>query len=210
MHSSLSPIGTLTIRKGIQVAGRFYVRQAASLSWKLRNALRWAYIKGELAWRVGRPLAKTLGLMTAVGELRAIHYSQGGVATNYGVLSRRVVTTAFCELMVDQLITETSVWGDFKFHDSGVGTTGALIGDTGIETTDGEGRATGTQVEATSVIYRSVGTIAYTTTKAITEHGLFNDATAGTLLDRHVFGAVNVVNGDSIEFTYSMTVTAGG
>jgi len=31
-----------------------------------------------------------------------------------------------------------------------------------------------------------------------------------TLLDRTLFSAVNVVNGDSIEFTYTLTVTAGG
>jgi hypothetical protein len=80
-----------------------------------------------------------------------------------------------------------------------------------METTDGESRATGTQVEGASAnIYKSVGTIAYTTTKAITEHGLFNDATAGTLMDRTKFAAVNVVSGDSIEFTYQLTVSAGG
>ena len=106
--------------------------------------------------------------------------------------------------------TETSVFGDFKFHDSGVGTTAEAAGDTGIETTDGESRATGTQTESASNAYRSVGTISYTTTKAITEHGLFNDASAGTLMDRSVFAAINVVNGDSIQFTYTLTLTAGG
>jgi len=121
-----------------------------------------------------------------------------------------VVTTAFVSFVVDQLQTETSVFGDFKFHDSGVGTTAENAGDTIIETTDGESRATGTQTEASATVYKSVGTIAYTTSKAITEHGLFNDATAGTLMDRTVFSAINVVSGDSVEFTYQLTVSAGG
>jgi hypothetical protein len=90
-----------------------------------------------------------------------------------------------------------------------VGTTAENAADTAMETTDGESRVTGTQTEASANQYRSVGTISYSTTKAITEHGLFNDASAGTLMDRTVFSAVNVVNGDSIQFTYTLTVNSG-
>ena len=133
-----------------------------------------------------------------------------GHKTNLGVLSYRVVTNAFVNFVVDQLQTETSVFGDFKYHDSGVGTTAEAAGDTGIETTDGESRATGTQTESAANAYRSVGTISYTTTKAITEHMLFNDPTAGTGMDRSVFSAINVVNLDSIQFTYTLTLTSGG
>lgn len=135
---------------------------------------------------------------------------QNGIKTDYGIVAYRVVTTAFVSFVVDQLQTETSVFGDFKFHDSGVGTTAENAADTAIETTDGESRATGTQTESAANAYRSVGTISYTSTKAITEHGLFNDASAGTLMDRSVFSAINVVNGDSIQFTYTITLSAGG
>ena len=151
-----------------------------------------------------------VGLLVAIGKLEAILIKSDGTKVKYGVLSRRVVTSAFVNFVVDQLQTETSVFGDFKYHDSGVGTTAEASGDTGIETTDGESRATGTQTESAANAYRSVGTISYTTTKAITEHGLFNDSSAGTLMDRSVFSAINVVNGDSIQFTYTLTLTAGG
>jgi hypothetical protein len=126
------------------------------------------------------------------------------------VLDYRVVTNAFVAFVVDQLQTETSVFGDFKYHDAGVGTTDPVAGDTGIETTDGESRVAGTQTESSAPVYVSVGTISYTSTKAITEHGLFNDATTGTLMDRSEFAAINVVSGDSIQFTYSLTLSAGG
>jgi len=156
-------------------------------------------------------LAKTLGMNHMLGALYATLQKADGSIVNYGLVSTNLVTDAFVEFMVDQLQAETSVWGDFKFHDSGVGVTGAAVGDTDIETTDGETRPTGTQVEGASAeIYRSVGTIAYTTTKAITEHGLFSIVTAGTMMDHHVFAAINVVNGDSISFTYELTCTAGG
>lgn len=182
----------------------------APLAWQLSNRVNWKYIKGWLAEYVLAPLAKQSGVLVSLGKLEAVLIKADGTRVNYGVLSRRVVTTAFVNFVVDQLQTETSVFGDFKFHDSGVGTTAENASDTAIETTDGESRATGTQTESAANAYRSVGTISYTTTKAITEHGLFNDVTAGTLMDRSVFSAINVVNGDSIQFTYTLTLTAGG
>src|SRR5688572_27849069 len=182
----------------------------ASLKWQISNRFNLKYFKGWLAEKVGMPIAQKLGVMVALGKLEATVIKADGTKVHYGILSRRVVTDAFVAFVVDQLQTETSVFGDFKFHDSGVGATAEAAGDTGIQTTDGESRATGTQTESAANAYRSVGTISYTTTKAITEHGLFNDATAGTLMDRSVFSAINVVNGDSIQFTYTLTLTAGG
>lgn len=173
------------------------------LLWKLRNFRN--LLRG---WRV--PVALLLKIPTVYGELFPVLIRKDGTRISLGLASLRVVTTAFVDLMVDQLIAESSVWGDFKYHDSGVGTTAAAITDTDIETTDGEARASGTQAENAHNIYESVGTIAYTTTKAITEHGLFNASTGVTLMDRHVFSAINVENGDSIEFTYRLTCTAGG
>lgn len=180
-----------------------------SLSWQIANRLNPTYIKGWIAENVVARIARYFGLLAAIGKLEATLIRADGTKVNYGVLSRRVVTTAFVNFVTDQLQTETSVFGDFKYHDSGVGTTAENASDTAIETTDGESRATGTQTESAANAYRSVGTISYTTTKAITEHGLFNDVTAGTLMDRSVFAAINVVNGDSIQFTYTLTLTAG-
>lgn len=181
-----------------------------SLKWVLSNRFNLKYIKGWIAENVVMPIAKAFGVLTALGKLEAVLIKADGTKVAYGVLSRRVVTTAFVNFVTDQLQTETSVFGDFKFHDSGVGTTAENAADTAMETTDGESRATGTQTESAANAYRSVGTISYTTTKAITEHGLFNDVSAGTLMDRSVFSAINVVNGDSIQFTYTLTISAGG
>ena len=46
-------------------------------------------------------------------------------------------------------------------------------------------------------------------TAAIVEHGIFSQAATGggTLLDRSVFSAINVASGDSIQFTYDLTLT---
>lgn len=180
------------------------------LEWKLRNTLRWVYLWGWATNGAARAFSQLTGIPTMTAELRALLIRADGSKVDYGVLGRRLVTTAFVNFVTDQLQTETSVFGDFKYHDSGVGTTAENAGDTAIETTDGESRATGTQTESAANAYRSVGTISYTTTKAITEHGLFNDSSAGTLMDRTVFAAINVVNGDSIAFTYTLTISSGG
>lgn len=202
MESRLAPSGKLAVKK---------IRaQGPGLGWQLRNWLRWSAIKGVLGVKVVVPLARLFGIMAGYGRLEAVLHRADGSVVRYGVLSYKMITTAFVNFVTDQLQTETSVFGDFKFHDSGVGTTDPAITDTGIETTDGESRATGTQTEAAANAYQSVGTISYTTTKAITEHGLFNDASAGTLMDRSEFAAINVVSGDSIQFTYTLTLTAGG
>ena len=185
-------------------------KRGPGLGWKLRNMTRPNYIKTAIGWHFIVPLANKFGIMTTMGQVRAVLHRADGSVIDYGVLGRAVITTAWAEFFVDQLQAESTVIGDLKFHDSGIGITAAVIGDTDIETTDAESRATGTQVESTSVIYESVGTIAYTSGLAITEHGIFTASTGVTLCDRTVFAAINVVNGDSIQFTYDYTVATGG
>jgi len=130
----------------------------------------------------------------------------------YSLILFGIVTTAGVNYMASDFASGgvTPTISGMKFHDSGIGTTAAVIGDTDIETTDAEARVTGTPSNPTANQYRTIGTIAYTTTKAITEWGLFSALTAGTLWDRRVFSAINVVSGDSIQFTYTLTVNAGG
>lgn len=204
MESLIGFQGGLTTRKISR-------NRRPDFSWQLRQAVRLDRVRGLLAVTVAKSMAK-LGFTAITSQLSAVHIDgRTGIRTQYGVVSRRVVTTAFVDFMVDQLQAETSTWGDFKFHDSGVGATAAAIGDTDIQTTDGEARVTGTQLEgATANIYKTVGTITYTTTKSIVEHGLFNIVTGGTLMDRSVFASIGVDNTDQIEFTYELTCTAGG
>jgi hypothetical protein len=190
------------------VTAKLIKRERAPLSWRVSNTMRQSYLVGWLGYQVGHLYTKVFGAPVMLGKLEAV-VIRNGQRIDYGVLGYRVVTTAFVGYVTDQLQTETSTFGDFKFHDGGVGVTAEAIGNTTMETTDGESRATGTQTESAANAYQSVGTIAYTSTKAVTEHGLFNDSSAGTLMDRTVFSAINVVSGDSIQFTYTLTLTAG-
>jgi hypothetical protein len=98
--------------------------------------------------------------------------------------------------------------------------------DTALTSPAGTARVSGTQSNPSSNQYRSVATISFTSTLSIVEWGLFSASTAGTLWDRRWFnnaGApattatgsltpnpIGVNSGDSIVFTYTLTVNAGG
>ena len=199
--STLRPSGRLQVRK--------IKAPRAPWRWYLSNWTRWGAIKGLIAVKLVAPFARKFGIATITGKLEATLIRADGSVIRYGVLGYRQVTTAFVNFVVDNLITDTTEFGDFKYHDSGEGVTGENITDVDIETTDGESRATGTQVEDDADDYQSVGTITYSSTKAITEHGLFSQASGATLMDRTVFSVINVVDTDSIQFTYTINIPAG-
>lgn len=150
------------------------------------------------------------GIMTEVyGFLGAKVIRADGTIEDRGLISVKKVTTAFRDRIVDSLQNQTTTPIDtFKYHGSGTGTTAEANTDTAL-VTEVETRATGTQTEGASAnIYRSIGTVSYTASRAVTEHGLFSASTSGTLMDRSVFAAINVGNGDSIQFTYEITFNA--
>ena len=106
----------------------------------------------------------------------------------------------------------------FNFHGIGLGTTGAAVGDTDVETElttqyiVNSTRATGAQTQPSVNVYQSLATNTVDATVAITEQGLLTSATvgSGTLFDRHTFSAINLVSGNTLETTYQGTFAAGG
>lgn len=137
------------------------------------------------------------------------------------ICRNRCVTDAFVADVVDALQGSATPYGtfdDYKYHHSGEGTGDEAVGDTALGTPREDARDVGTQIEgATANVYKSVATTTYTGTYAITEHGLFNGAGSGgppvtgaTLMDRTKFSAINVVATNQIEWTFTITFTAGG
>jgi hypothetical protein len=95
----------------------------------------------------------------------------------------------------------------------GIGVGGAVVADTTLGTESAPTTAGGRTVSVsetrvttsvTNDTYQVVGTVTAISTLAITEAGLFDAVTAGNLLIRSVFSAVNVVSGDSIAFTVGL------
>lgn len=168
--------------------------------WKLKNLPH--RLRG---WREE---AKRLAKIGVNAELSARVRHPGGEWVDLGVASRRVITTVGAGFIVDafQNLVELEA---MNYHDSGTGTNAESASDTALQSPAGPARQAGVQSEGTSVQYKTVATITYTTTQTITEHGIFSAATSGVLLDRSVFSGISVVNGSQIEFTYTLTVSTG-
>jgi len=149
-------------------------------------------------------------LLTAQKRVRGDDGEYHDVPGEVRIVENKKVTQAFVEYVVDQLQTETSTFGDFKYHDSGTGTSSESPSDTALGTPTGIARATGTQTEdsASASTYVSVATITYDSSYAVTEHGLFNAASSGTLMDRTKFAALNMSSGEQIQFTFSIQFSA--
>lgn len=143
------------------------------------------------------------------GFLSARVIRASGEVVNLGVVSTKLITTAFRNYMVDSLQNSSTYPMDaFSYHGCGTGTTAEANTQTALVTEVGS-RVDGTQTEGASAnIYRSVATITPGGSYAITEHGIFSASTSGTMMDRSVFSAINVGASDSIEFTYEATFNA--
>lgn len=145
-----------------------------------------------------------------ITHLQAHHYDADGNLKGHHDLGSGLVTTAGVNLLAADYSNTTATLKLANYHDSGTGTTAAAIGDTGLQTGTGNARVSGTQSNPSSGQYRTVATLSYTASAAITEWGLFTASSSGTMWDHKVFSAINVANGDSIQFTYTLTCTAGG
>lgn len=101
----------------------------------------------------------------------------------------------------------------FTFIAIGTGATAAAAGDTALQTeisTGGGARAAGTASRVTTDVTNDTAQVVltynFTSSFAVTESGLLNASSAGVLLARQVFSAINVVNGDSLQITWKIDV----
>jgi hypothetical protein len=153
-----------------------------------------------------------------VARLYATVTRADGRVERLGLLSTKLVTDAGVAFLVDDWDNNGTDLTTLNFHGCGTGTNAENQTDTTLQTESTTAlnpdstRATGTRSQPAANQYRSVGTVTFDASAAITEHGLLSQAATGggTLWDRSVFSAINVASGDSIQFTYTVTLSAGG
>lgn len=90
----------------------------------------------------------------------------------------------------------------------GTGAVAAALGNTTLGTELARVALTSTTVSTNTIQYActfAAGTPAGT--NALTEAGLFNAASAGTMLCRTVFAAINKAPGDSLTITWTITIS---
>lgn len=133
-----------------------------------------------------------------------------GWLENCGRVSCGKVTTAFRDYNATNFVTDATTFGDFKFHRPGTNATTDLNTDTAL-ITDAGLEATGNQTNPTASTYQSVGTVTADSTETWQEHSIRNatGAAGGTMLDRSLISpTVAVVNLDTVQFTYVLTLNA--
>ena len=108
--------------------------------------------------------------------------------------------------------TGAAVNGNAAYTSGGTSTRMEGLADTALSAAAGTARVLGTPSNPAANQYRSIATIPFTSTLALVEWGLFSALTVGTMWDHRIFtaGVVNVSNGYSITFQYTLTIPAGG
>ncbi len=196
-----------------------YENKPARSMWRMRTL---AFLRDNInpaipRWYYNAVLGHDLHLST-FAELYVRHYHATerdpftgtmGWMENVGLVSHGKVTVEFRDFTVDQLQTETSEWGDFKFHRPGTSNQAESSADTGL-IADAGLTATGTQIEGAGAdIYKSVATVTADATETWEEHSIASQTGAGggELMDRSLISPnVSVVNLDTVEFTYEITI----
>ena len=141
-----------------------------------------------------------------------------GARENRGLISTKLITDTGVAFLVDDWDNSVTDLTTMNFHGCGTGVAAENQTDSalGTESTTAlnpdSTRATGTRSQPAANQYRSVGTVTFDAITAVTEHGILSQAATGggVLWDRSVFSAINVASGDSIQFTYTCSISAGG
>ncbi len=203
LHALSGPVKCPTNQWKAENAARMRKTGEAYIQVILRVIL-WLQSLRSSKWRVLRSVGGAFsGIMIATAELRA-HVTHGdGSVTDYGVVSRHLVTTAGKNFLA-ACFPNTNEPEVMKYHGFGTGTTAAVVGDTALQTefsteyvvnstrpTGSQSSSLNTYITAATFSPDSGGTL------AVTEHGIFSATSAGTLFDRNVFrlGSSQLVSG---------------
>lgn len=93
-----------------------------------------------------------------------------------------------------------------KYAAMGTGTGAAASATTITEVETRSGTNVGTRVTTTVTndTYQVINTVSATATRAITEAALFDASTVGNIFTYADFSVINLLNGDSIQFTWKV------
>ncbi|MCF7898936.1 MAG: hypothetical protein K9L31_03225 [Candidatus Pacebacteria bacterium] len=153
----------------------------------------------------------------------------GKFLNNIGIISpeaKNVLVGSFVDkLVISNLVTNAGMAdvaglingsgspASFTYIALGSGSTSADATDTTLETeitTNGGARAEAAvslvTTDVTDDTAQLVETFSFTGALSITESGVLNAASSGTLLARQVFSTISVANGDSLQITWKFDV----
>ena len=139
--------------------------------------------------------------------------SQGDITGEWDV--NNLITNSAKAKIADLLVGDVGSAAPTQWDDIAIGTgTGQTATSTTLATeisTNGGARAgsTGTRVttSVTNDTAQFVLTYSFTGSFAVTESGVFDDISTGTMLCYQSFSAINVVSGDSLQVTWKVQIS---
>lgn len=159
-------------------------------------------------------LTKKRNVTEAFGLLSCrVFGKDGNLKEDLGLVGVQEITTEFVNHLADAMMDSSIVMDHFNAHAMGDGSTAETDTQTALVNQQ-DGRNVGSQTHgATSNIYKSVATITAGDAYTAIEHGIFDTtgAASDVLLDRTVVGSPpTLATDDEVEWTYQMTINAGG
>jgi hypothetical protein len=160
---------------------------------------------------LGKTILKSMRALGVKGDLSlyGVRNFLTGHWTNKLVIANLITNAGFAGLA--SRINGAGSEAAFIYIAVGTGTTAAAVTDTALEaeiSDSGLSRASATASRVTTTVTNDTAQLVYTFsvtgTKAVTESGVLNAASLGTLLCRQVFSAINVVNTDNLQITWKI------
>lgn len=141
---------------------------------------------------------------SVTGALSIVKNNSKGLVVD-SIYIPNLVVTAGKNLIANRLVNNSTPISHMAV---GSGTTSPLVADTALQTQLGARVALTSSVVSTNTITYTATFAAGVSTGAITEAGLFNDATNTTtaMLSRTTFPVINKEAGDSITITWVLTI----
>lgn len=139
------------------------------------------------------------------GDVKIDIIGADGTVTDTREIKNLVVTSGKTFIASRMVGVASTIMG---FMELGTGTTAAAVGDTALQTVISGSRVALTSGTASTNVVTYVASFpAGTGTGAVTEAGVFNDVSAGTMLCRTVFSVVNKGAADAMSITWTITVS---
>ena len=139
------------------------------------------------------------------GDVRIDLFDETGAVKETREIKNLVVTTGKTFIASRMVGVASTIMG---YMELGTGTTAAAAGDTALQTViSGSRTAITSGTNASNVVTYVTSFPAGTGTGAVTEAGIFNAASAGTMLYRTVFAVVNKGAADAMSITWTITVS---
>jgi len=139
------------------------------------------------------------------GKLRVVHTSATGETISDFEVPNLVVT-AGKYYIAQKMVATTNSPVSMGYMAIGTGTTTPAAGDTTLGTEGGRVALSASTVSNNTITYTATFP-AGTGTGAVTEAGIFNASSSGTMLCHTTFPAVNKASGDTIAITWVVTVS---